>query len=94
MSPYLANSPDLVPHTEESPLHPSPFAVDRANGTKRIFGNEDLFDVVVLRPTSVYGGNSSYYGLFFVAAEEAREKGILEVDEDPETILHGMCSDF
>ncbi|KAH7407623.1 hypothetical protein BKA64DRAFT_425733 [Cadophora sp. MPI-SDFR-AT-0126] len=93
MSPYLASSPDLAPHTEKSPLNPPPVAIDRANGTKKIFENEDVFDVVVLRPTNVYGGNSSYYGLFFIAAEQAREKGVLEIDENPETVLHAMHVD-
>lgn len=93
MSPYLATSPDLDPHTEESPLNPPPFAIDRANGTKKIFENEDVVDVVVLRPTNVYGGNSSYYGLFFIAGENAKKKGVLEIDEDPETVLHAMHVD-
>ncbi|KAL2073292.1 hypothetical protein VTL71DRAFT_10616 [Oculimacula yallundae] len=93
MSSFLADSVDLVPHTEESPLNPPSFAVDRAEGTKRIFENEDLLDVVVLRPTNVYGGNSSYYGLFFVAAEEGKTKGVLEVAEEPMTVLHAMHVD-
>ncbi|KAH6722246.1 hypothetical protein BKA61DRAFT_650814 [Leptodontidium sp. MPI-SDFR-AT-0119] len=93
ISPHLATSPDLAPHTEDSPLDPPPFAIDRANGTKKIFENADVFDVVVLRPTNVYGGNSNYYGLFFVAEEEGRENGVWEVDEEPRTVLHAMHVD-
>lgn len=93
MSPYLATSPNLAPQTEDSPLNPPPFAVDRANATKKILENADVLDVVVLRPTNVYGGNSSFYGLFFIAAEQAKEKGVLEIDENPETVLHAVHVD-
>src|SRR6187402_1860225 len=61
MIPYLANSPELAPQTEVTPLNPPPFAVDRAAGTLRIFDHGDVFDAVALRPTNVYGGSSSYY---------------------------------
>lgn len=41
----------------------------------------------------MYGGNSNYYGLFFVAEEEGRENGVWEVDEEPRTVLHAMHVD-
>lgn len=93
MSPFLANSPNIAPHTESSPLNPPPALVDRAKGTLMIFENEDVFDAVALRPTNVYGGTSSYYGLFFVAAEQAKEKGYLEASEEPLTVLNAMHVD-
>ncbi|KAF4637055.1 hypothetical protein G7Y89_g1018 [Cudoniella acicularis] len=93
MSPYLASSPELAPHTEESPLNPSPFAVDRANYAVKIFEHVDLFDAAVLRPTNVFGYNSSYYSEFFVAAERAKELGVFEVKENPETVLHACHVD-
>lgn len=93
MSPFTSTSKVKFPHTEESPLKPPPFAVDRANGTIKIFENQDLFDVIVTRPTNVYGLSSSFYGLIFTFAEEAKKKGVCELDEHPDTILHAMHVD-
>lgn len=93
MTPLLADSPGLAPHTEDSPLNPPPVLIDRAKGTLKIFENADVFDAIALRPTNVYGGNSSYYGLFFVAAEQAKERGYLEASEEPLTVLNAMHVD-
>ncbi|KAK0107233.1 hypothetical protein ONS95_003935 [Cadophora gregata] len=90
MSSYL---PDLDPHTEESLLNPLPFAVNRVNCPKNILENADVLDVVVLRSTNVHGGNSSFYGLFFIAAEQAKEKSALEIVENTETVLHALHLD-
>lgn len=92
-SPYLANSPDKEPHTELTPLDPPMFVRDRAYGALRIFEHEELFDACVLRPTNVYGHDSSFYGLFFKEAEEAKIKGFWDISEDKETILHAMHVD-
>jgi len=90
----LANAPNVKPHTELSPLNPYPdWLVNRANYAIKTFENEDFFDAVVLRPTNVYGHNSSFYALFFVWAQEAKEKGEWVVEEDPATILHAMHVD-
>jgi len=93
MSPYLADSPGLEPHTEETPIAPPPFAVVRARYSLKTFEHTDLFDTAVLRPTNVYGHDSSFYGFFFITAEEAVKAGVLEVREKPKTILHAMHVD-
>ena len=95
MMDKLADSPDLKPHTEESPLNPFPFAgiIARANHAIKIFDHTDLFDAIVTRPTNVYGSDSSHYGMFFKLAAKGKEKGVLELHEDPRTILHAMHVD-
>lgn len=52
-----------------------------------------MFDVIVTRPTNVYGLSSSFYGLIFKFAEDAKKKGVWELDEHPNTILHVMHVD-
>lgn len=74
MMDKLADSPNLSPHTEESPLNPPPFAQDRAYHARKTAENEDLFDTIVLRPTNVYGLSSSYYGDIFKLAADAAKK--------------------
>ena len=86
-------SEDLAPHTEESPLNPSPFLIDRATHAVKIFDHMDLFDAVVLRPTTVYGLSGSFYGPIFDVAAKAAEKGILELTADPNSIMHGTHVD-
>lgn len=86
----LDGSPDLVLHTEESPIRPPPFLVDRATNATRVF-QEDLFDSTVLRPTHVHGGLSSHLGDFFQVAAEAKQEGrALQFHSDPRTIIHSM----
>jgi nucleoside-diphosphate-sugar epimerase len=89
----LANDPSLTPHTELSPLNPPPMLANRANYAIKTFEHSDLFDAVVLRPTNVFGYTSSYYSFFFQFAEEARRRGVWEVDEDEMTVLHAMHVD-
>lgn len=89
----LANSPNLTPHTELSPLNPQPSLIDRANYAIKTFENKGLFDTVVLRPTHVYGYMSSFYAFFFKFAEEAKQKGEWVVEEDGMTILHAIHVD-
>jgi nucleoside-diphosphate-sugar epimerase len=93
MSPYLADSPGLVPHTEETPINPPPFAVDRANYSLKTLEHTDLFEAAVLRPTNVYSYDSSFYSYFFIAAEEAAKAGVLKITEEPKTILHAIHVD-
>jgi hypothetical protein len=75
MMAKLAGDGDLRPHTEESPIAPPPFAVDRAAYASKTFENFDLFDTILLRPTNVYGLKGSFYGDFFKLGSEAKEKG-------------------
>jgi nucleoside-diphosphate-sugar epimerase len=89
----LANSPNLAPHTELSPLNPQPSLVNRANYAIKTFENKDLFDTVVLRPTHVYGYASSFYAFFFQFADAAKQKGEWVVEEDGLTILHAVHVD-
>jgi nucleoside-diphosphate-sugar epimerase len=93
MMSETADSPGLKPHTEESPIQPPPFAVGRATYAVKIFDHAELFDAVVLRPTNVYGLSSSFYGYFFRLAKEGKEKGFLELNEHPKTILHALHVD-
>ncbi|TAQ88207.1 hypothetical protein B7494_g3450 [Chlorociboria aeruginascens] len=93
MMDKLADSEDLQPHTEESPLKPPSWAANRANYAAKIFENSDLFDSILLRPTNVYGLSSSFYSTFFKMGAEANIKGVLELTEDPRTILHAMHVD-
>ena len=79
----------LSPHTEESPLNVPPLLAARATHAVKIFDHEDLFDAVVVRPTTLYGLSSSFYGPIFDVAARAAEKGVLELTADPKSIMHG-----
>lgn len=92
--PLLSDTQTLTPHTEEIPLNAPPFAVSRAAYSIKTFENNDVFDTIVLRPTSVYGLSGSYYGTFFKTAAEAVQKGTaLEITENPNTMLHALHVD-
>jgi nucleoside-diphosphate-sugar epimerase len=93
MEGVTADTPNLLPHTETSPLNPPPILTNRTNCALRIFDHVESFDTAVVRPTNVYGLGSSYYSVFFKKAVEAKEKGVLEFEEDPKTILHAMHVD-
>ena len=89
----LYGSEGLAPHTEASALKPPLFLADRASHAVKVFDHTDLFDAVLLRPTSVYGYSSSYYGQIFDLAAKAAEKGVLEISADRKTIMHGTHVD-
>lgn len=89
----LAGSENLSPHTETSAMNPPPFAINRASHAIKLFDHSDLFDAVVLRPTTVYGLSGSFYSPLFDVAAQAAEKGVLELTADPDTILHGTHVD-
>lgn len=89
----LAGSPGLAPHTEVSPLRAPTLLAPRTKYAVQIFEHADLFDAAVLRPTNVYGYNSSYYGTWFDMASAASKKGIFELPADARTILHAMHVD-
>lgn len=89
----LDGSEDLEPHTEEAPLNAPPMLVPRATHTVKIFDHADLFDAVVIRPTTLYGLSGSFYGIFFDIAAKAADKGVLELTADPKSIMHGTHVD-
>ena len=89
----LDGSEGLEPHTELSPLNAPPILAPRANHAVKIFDHEDLFDAVVVRPTTVYGLSGSYYGPIFDVAAKAAEKGVLELTAKPKSIMHGTHVD-
>ena len=89
----LHGSEGLTPHTEESPLNPPPMLASRSTHAVKIFDHSDLFDAVLLRPTTIYGYSSSFYGPIFDIAAKAAEKGVLEIAADPRGIMHGTHVD-
>ena len=89
----LDGSDDLSPHTEESPLRAPPFLAPRASNALNIFNHTDLFDAVVVRPTTLYGRSGSFYGPIFDVAARAAQKGVLELAADPKSIMHGTHVD-
>lgn len=92
---------DLAPHTESSPLDVSRLPLLRARTESATGlleeGNKGNlpFDVVVLRPTNVYGYGSSYYGSLFAWADKAKKDGnkVLKVAADPNVIVHSTHVD-
>jgi nucleoside-diphosphate-sugar epimerase len=90
---------DLAPHTESSPLNVLPILRARTKSAVGLLedgNNSNLpFDVVVLRPTNVYGYGSSYYGSLFAWADKAKKDGnkMLRVPADPNTIMHSAHVD-
>ncbi|KAI2463126.1 NAD(P)-binding protein [Annulohypoxylon bovei var. microspora] len=88
-------SPGLAPHTEASPLQPVDILRERAYSSLEIFAQADLFDAALVRPTPVYGYDSSYYGLAFevAAAASGTEERALRLPVDFNTILHGCHID-
>lgn len=89
----LDKSEGLAPHTEQSPLNTPPFVINRAKYAVKVFEHTDLFDAVLLRPTTIYGLSGSFYGPLLDAAAKAAEKGVLELPADPNSILHGTHVD-
>ena len=88
----LHGSPSLEPFTEFSPLNPHPFLVLRATLSLTVLNHKDVFDAAVVRPTTIYGGSSSYYGLAFevAVAAKAAGTGVLRISADPNSVMHGM----
>ena len=89
----LSGSDGLAPHTEDSPLNAPPVLVPRATHAVKIFNHTDLFDAVVIRPTTLYGLSGSFYGPIFDVATKAAETGVLELTADPKSIMHGTHVD-
>ena len=87
----LHGSPSLEPFTESSPLNPHPFLLLRATLSLTVLNHSGLFDAVVVRSITLYGGSSSYYGPAFdvAAAAVAMETGVLRIAANPNSIMHG-----
>lgn len=89
----LDGSEDLSPHTEDSPLNVPPVLAARATHAIKVFDQKDLFDAVIIRPTTLYGLSGSFYGPIFDVAADAADKGVLECTADPKSIMHGTHVD-
>ncbi|KAI4867694.1 NAD(P)-binding protein [Hypoxylon rubiginosum] len=88
-------TPGLAPHTEESPLQPMEILHDRTYRSLTLFEHDSLFDAVVLRPTPLFGYDSSYYGFAFelTAAAAKTPESTLRLHLDFNTILHSCHVD-
>lgn len=85
------HSSSVLPFTEASPLNPQHILIPRATLSQTILHHSDVFDAVVLRPTTLFGGSSSYYGPAFelAATTAASATGVLRIAADPNSIMHG-----
>lgn len=84
--------PNLVPHTEDSPLSPPDLLIPRNDcGVALLQSNTDPFDATVLRPTIVYGYSSGYYAQLFDYASKCER--VLHIIADPHAIMHSLHVD-
>ncbi len=85
----------LVPHTEDSPLHPPSLLTRRTRAALSMFEYKESFDCVVTRPTTLYGRSGSFYSIFFLQAEKAKKEsqGVWTVEGYPNSIIHGTHVD-
>lgn len=89
-----ADSEGLAPHTEASPMNPPGLLAARSLASPRIFQYSHAFDAVLLRPTTVFGRSSSYYGPFFELAQYAKDTSTpLILPAHPKSIVHGTHVD-
>ncbi|PLB53874.1 putative NAD dependent epimerase/dehydratase [Aspergillus steynii IBT 23096] len=91
-----ADSPNLAPHTESSPLNPPDVLSPRTYTSLKVFDDEHkaAFDAVLLRPTTVFGRSGSFYGPFFDMAQAAKEgDGVLRLPAHRESVVHGTHVD-
>ena len=93
----LAGEEGLRAQDEDTPLalgtgpnQPPDFVQTRAKCAMRVFEHSDVFDAIVLRPTTLFGLSGSYYGPLFEAASTAAKAGAaLTLPGHPQSILHG-----
>ncbi|PRP79650.1 hypothetical protein PROFUN_10550 [Planoprotostelium fungivorum] len=78
------------PHTEESPLNPPPVLAPRTKAARSLL-SESTLDVVILRPTTVFGLGGSLYGPLFEIAERSQDGLIFH--SHPKTMMHGLHLD-
>ncbi|NUU66356.1 NAD(P)-dependent oxidoreductase [Enterobacteriaceae bacterium BIT-l23] len=84
--------PTLAPHSENSPINPPDVLLPRSNLCSNLLDKRRTpFDVVILRPTIVYGHSSSYYGALFELA--ANSQGTLSLMADPNAVMHACHVD-
>ncbi|KAM6535752.1 hypothetical protein FALCPG4_005293 [Fusarium falciforme] len=91
----LHGSPGLAPHVENSPLNAPEILKERTTNCLKIFDDVDLFDAAVIRPTSVFGYSSSYYGAIFDYVADQKREGTetLRIPGDPNSIMHATHVD-
>jgi nucleoside-diphosphate-sugar epimerase len=89
--PGSLNGPDAKPFVEESPLAPPEVLIPRTTLSQTVLQHEDEYDAIVLRPTTLYGGSSSYYGPAFdiAAAAAGSGGGVMTIAADAKSIMHG-----
>ena len=97
----LVGEEGLRAQDEETPLAvgsgsncPPEFVQTRAKYALKVFEHTDVFDAVVLRPSTLFGLSGSYYGpLFDMASTAARAGTALILPGHPQSILHGTHVD-
>lgn len=92
----LHGDPDLAAHTEATPLNPPAEPIrQRAETSLRVYDHKDLFGAVILRPTSVYGYTSSYYGTMmdYAAQQAANGEPALRIPVNPNVPMHAAHVD-
>jgi nucleoside-diphosphate-sugar epimerase len=68
---------------------------ERTTNCLRIFDDTNPFDAAVIRPTSVFGYSSSYYGAIFDYVADQKREGAetLRIPGDPNSIMHATHVD-
>ncbi|OAQ76960.1 NAD dependent epimerase/dehydratase [Purpureocillium lilacinum] len=100
----LHGDPELLPHTENSPLIPHPLVEARMKGATRSLeesqdgGGGAGFDMTILRATPLFGYTGSYYGALLdymdaYVANSGRSGEVLKIPSSPRTIIHGIHVD-
>ncbi|KAF9767273.1 hypothetical protein IL306_000183 [Fusarium sp. DS 682] len=91
----LHGTPDLAPHTEDSPMNTPEVLKERTANSARVFDYSDLFDAAVIRPTCVFGYSNSYYGaiLDYAAAQKESGSQVLRIPGDVNSIMHATHVD-
>lgn len=87
---FIFSNKQLLTHVVEVDL-----LSERCFSSLRIFEHKDLFDAAVIRPTPVFGYDSSYYGMVFelaAAAAKTKERSF-KLAMDFNTITHGCHID-
>ncbi|RSL85816.1 hypothetical protein CDV31_016507 [Fusarium ambrosium] len=91
----LHGSPGLALHVENSLLNAPEVLKERTINCIRILDDVNLFNAAVIRPTSVFGHSSSYYGAIFdyVAGQKREGAETLRIPGDPDSIMHATHVD-
>lgn len=90
----LEGDPKLEGSKESDTLFPPPFLSERSHLALQTLKHRDVFDSVIIRPTTLYGYDGSYYGSAFERAELARRNNSpLIIPSKKESIMHGCHID-